>query len=32
MIAFIFISVLWIILILGCFAAFKVGGDYDEDT
>jgi hypothetical protein len=26
------IAILWMVLIAACFAAFKVGADYDEDT
>lgn len=22
----------WVLIIVGCYAAFKVGRDYDEDT
>jgi hypothetical protein len=23
---------LWVVIVIACFSAFKVGGDYDEDT
>jgi len=25
------VAVLWLVLVAACFAAFKVGADYDED-
>jgi len=28
----VFVGAVWIALVVCCFAAFKVGGDYDEDT
>ena len=25
------VTILWVVLVAACFAAFKVGADYDED-